>query len=75
MEIFYYQVSINSHENTASSRDNYLNDKSHKVQYIDPEAKTENGVETGKWSSPNQINLKIYGSVLSSMVKLPDRNV
>ena len=34
--LFYYQLSIISHENTAGSHDNYLNDKSHKVQYIDP---------------------------------------
>ena len=37
MEIhFYYKLSVNSHENTAGSGDNFLDDKSHKVQYTDP---------------------------------------
>ena len=29
----YYKLSINSHENTAGSGNNFLDDKSHKVQY------------------------------------------
>ena len=32
---FYYKLSINSHENTAGSGDNILDDISHKVQCTD----------------------------------------